>query len=238
MLKKTIQYEDLDGNQVVKDFYFNLTKAELVEQQLVDGHDDLRALIRQLMEAKQNKQILEHFKTLLASTVGRRVGDRFVKDEETRSAFMDTNAYGEVVFEFFKDANTLTEFFKGVIPKDLGEKLPNELPSSLEELDKVEPLSAKDFGHVKESPTKLEGKLEVRDLTLGAQSVFPGAEIVEVTQVENETGGFIFKPVEELTKDDLLKMPVEQFVALFGKNPKHWTKPILTAAMIRGDVQK
>ncbi len=31
MLKKTVKYEDLDGNEVVEDFHFHMTKAEILE---------------------------------------------------------------------------------------------------------------------------------------------------------------------------------------------------------------
>jgi len=34
MLKKSITYSDLDGNSVTDDFYFNLSKSELVEMEL------------------------------------------------------------------------------------------------------------------------------------------------------------------------------------------------------------
>lgn len=34
MLKKTISYEDFDGNQRTEDHYFNLTEAEITEMEL------------------------------------------------------------------------------------------------------------------------------------------------------------------------------------------------------------
>ena len=207
MLKKTLQYEDFDGNQVVKDFYFNLTKAELIEQQLVDGHDDLRGLIEALMKTKENKKILEHFKTILASTVGVRVGDRFVKDDDTRSAFMDTNAYGEVVMEFFTDTNSVIEFFKGVIPKDLGEKLPTELPKSLDEIDLDKPAL---------------NKLEIREVTLDPHGM---GEIISVTPVNKDKGDY--------TDDEILGMGDTEFYIVFGSDARKWDRRLLTLAMRR-----
>ena len=38
MLKKTIQFQDFNGNSRTEDFYFNLTQAEVTELELsVDG---------------------------------------------------------------------------------------------------------------------------------------------------------------------------------------------------------
>ncbi len=34
MLKKTITYEDFDGNQVTEDHFFHLSKADLVEMEV------------------------------------------------------------------------------------------------------------------------------------------------------------------------------------------------------------
>ena len=34
MLKKTITYTDYNGNERTEDFYFNLTKAEVVEMEM------------------------------------------------------------------------------------------------------------------------------------------------------------------------------------------------------------
>lgn len=34
MLRKTIKFEDFEGNEVEKAFYFNLTKAEILEMEL------------------------------------------------------------------------------------------------------------------------------------------------------------------------------------------------------------
>ena len=34
MLKKTIKYEDYNGTEREEDFYFNLTKAELMEMEM------------------------------------------------------------------------------------------------------------------------------------------------------------------------------------------------------------
>lgn len=34
MLKKTISYTDYDGNERTEDFYFNLSKAEIIEMEL------------------------------------------------------------------------------------------------------------------------------------------------------------------------------------------------------------
>ena len=43
MLKKTITFEDLDGNLVTDDFYFHLSKAEIAE--IAAASDDVRSFL-------------------------------------------------------------------------------------------------------------------------------------------------------------------------------------------------
>jgi len=55
------------------------------------------------------------------------VGDRFVKDEETKSDFMDTEAYGSLFMELATDPAKMIEFVRGVIPKNLETRLNQQI---------------------------------------------------------------------------------------------------------------
>ena len=64
MLKKTLTYEDFNGNQRTEDYYFNLTKAELMEMELsADG--GLEATINKIIAAQNGKEIMELFKEIV-----------------------------------------------------------------------------------------------------------------------------------------------------------------------------
>ena len=61
MIKKTITYTDYDGNERTEDFYFNLTKAEVMEMEMMtDG--GLEKTINKIIQTTDTKRIIELFK--------------------------------------------------------------------------------------------------------------------------------------------------------------------------------
>ena len=97
MLKKNIKYVDYDGNERTEDFYFNLNKAEVIELQLgtVGG---LTKTLEKIVQEKDASRIIEYFKTLILKAYGEKSADgrRFIKSQELRDAFEQTEAYSEL----------------------------------------------------------------------------------------------------------------------------------------------
>ena len=123
MLKKTITYQDLDGNEVVEDFYFHLSKAELTEWALVE--EDLVAKLKDIAAGNDKKEVIKTFKWILEKAVGQRSedGKRFIKDPEFAADFMQSEAFGELLVELFSNADAAAQFIVGVVPQNLSEKL-------------------------------------------------------------------------------------------------------------------
>lgn len=72
MLKKTIQFQDFNGNSRTEDFYFNLTQAEVTELELsVDG--GLVEMIHRITAAQDGRQIIETFKKIIPQGLWREV---------------------------------------------------------------------------------------------------------------------------------------------------------------------
>jgi len=82
MLKKTITYKDLDGNDVTEDFYFNLNKAEIAEMEMMEA-GGLSTKLRRIVETNDQREIMIAFKSIIMQTIGRRSEDgrRFEKSE-------------------------------------------------------------------------------------------------------------------------------------------------------------
>jgi len=120
VLKKSITYQDLDGNAITEDFYFNLTKAELAEMELSE-QGGMRARLMSLIEEDDRKKIIGAFKMLISTTVGRRSDDgkRFIKNEQITNEFMQTEAYSVLFMELMTDTNAVVAFAQGVMPADL-----------------------------------------------------------------------------------------------------------------------
>jgi len=116
-----ITYTDYNGQTRTEAFYFNLSKAELVEMQMTtDGGMD--RFLQRIAETKDNRDLFNLFKTMIEKSYGEKTvdGKRFVKSPELSKAFMETEAYTELLLELMGDdsANKVAEFVKGIMPLD------------------------------------------------------------------------------------------------------------------------
>lgn len=120
MLKKTVKYTDYDGNEREEDFYFNLTKAEVLEMQLSkDG--GLEKTIRKIIAAQDKAELIKLFKEIVLKAYGEKSADgrRFVKSEEISTAFTQTEAYSNLFIELISNEAAAVAFINGIIPQDL-----------------------------------------------------------------------------------------------------------------------
>ena len=120
MLKKTITYEDYNGNSVTESFYFHLSKPELIELE-VDYDKGLAAEINKIVETDNNKELIAIFKRIIALSYGVKSedGKRFSKSDDIRNSFMETAAYSELFMELATDADAAAEFITGLLPADM-----------------------------------------------------------------------------------------------------------------------
>lgn len=117
MLKRTITYPDYNGGTRTEDFYFNLTQAEITEMELsVDG--GLVEMINRIVAAQDGRQIIATFKDIILRAYGEKSpdGKRFVKSQELRDAFSQTEAYSKLFMELATDADAAAAFVNGIVP--------------------------------------------------------------------------------------------------------------------------
>lgn len=116
MHKEIITYNDLNDVQRTEEFYFDLSKPEIVKMQASakGGYDvQLRSIAASLDGAK----IMDFFENFIAKSYGVKSEDgrRFMKSEEISRGFMETPAY-EVLFEkLVTDAGAASEFVNRVM---------------------------------------------------------------------------------------------------------------------------
>lgn len=118
MLKKTITYTDYNGEERTEDFYFNLTKAELVEME-VEAEGGMNEQLTKAIKSEDSFAILNFFKDTIKRAYGEKSEDgrRFVKDPKKTEEFLQTEAYSEMFIELASDENAAAAFVEGIIPK-------------------------------------------------------------------------------------------------------------------------
>lgn len=120
MLKRTFKYTDYNGKEREEEYRFNLSKAELLEMEL-SASGGMEAMLRQLVKAEDNKQIMAIFKEIILKSVGEVSPDgrRFIKNQEIRESFEQSEAFSELFVELATDADAAANFLKGIVPAEL-----------------------------------------------------------------------------------------------------------------------
>lgn len=129
MLKKTITYMDCNDVERIEDFYFNLSKAEVIEMELTTT-GGMTKVIDKIISTQDTPALFRIFKDLILKSYGEKSldGKRFIKSEELSEAFSQTEAYSELLTELVSDADKASEFVNAIIPKVDGKQakaLPN-----------------------------------------------------------------------------------------------------------------
>ncbi len=124
MLKKTITYTDYDGQSRTEDFYFNLTKAELTEMNF-STNGGFEKWIEKIINARDSKEIIAVFKDIILKSYGEKSldGKRFIKNDELRAEFSQTEAYSELFMELATDDKAAAAFINGIIPADVSQEM-------------------------------------------------------------------------------------------------------------------
>ena len=128
MLKKTITYVDYNGEERKEDFYFNLSKAEVMEMEL-STTGGLAEMIQRIVAAKDAPAIIKIFKDLVLKAYGEKSpdGKRFMKVDSNGTplyiAFSQTEAYSQLFMELATDADAAAAFVNGIIPADMAKQI-------------------------------------------------------------------------------------------------------------------
>ena len=138
MLKKTVKYEDFDGNLRTEVLHFNLNRVELMDVAMnlpgkvttslaedVNEIDETEAVSR-MFGALGNKGIYEFIKMLVEKSYGVKSADgrKLEKSEELLEDFKQTLAYEAVIMELIGgDGTAASTFINNVLPKDVMENM-------------------------------------------------------------------------------------------------------------------
>lgn len=130
MIKKAITYTDYNGTERTEDFYFNLTKAEVLEMEMGTS-GGLAEMINRIVAAQDQPAIIRVFKDLILKAYGEKSADgkRFMKSEEISTGFAQTEAFSQLFMELATDADAASKFVNGIVPQDLAQKTASAIPA-------------------------------------------------------------------------------------------------------------
>lgn len=120
MLKKTITYRDYNDVERTEDFYFNLTKAEIMEMEL-GTTGGFTEMVQKIIDTQDIPQIAKIFKDLVLKAYGEKSPDgrRFIKNDEIRDGFAQTEAYSDLFMELSTNPGAASAFINGIIPDNI-----------------------------------------------------------------------------------------------------------------------
>lgn len=123
MLKKTITYTDYKDVERTEDFYFNLTKAEIMEMEMSTS-GGLAEAIQRIVAAQDAPAIIKIFKELVLKAYGIKSpdGKRFIKSDEIAAEFSQTEAYSQLFMELATDADAAAKFVNGIVPAEMAKQ--------------------------------------------------------------------------------------------------------------------
>lgn len=120
MLKKTITYEDFDGETVTEEHFFHLSKADLVELEMSEP-GGLETKINRIIKSEDGAALIAEFKKLLLMSYGQKSedGKRFIRSAQLQEEFLQSEAYSALFMELVTDADKAAEFVNGIVPNSL-----------------------------------------------------------------------------------------------------------------------
>lgn len=133
MIKKNITYVDFNGEERTDPFYFNLSKAELMDIEL-DYNGNMSTAMNTMLERRDMKGVLGLLSKLIRKAYGEKSedGKRFLKNKELEDGFATTDAFSNLLIELVNDEKKLEAFVTGVIPADMREEVEKRMEESRE----------------------------------------------------------------------------------------------------------
>lgn len=124
MLKKSITYVDFTDETVTEDFYFHMSKADLVRLE-AEHRGGLAAWLDRITKSEDGKAIVAELENLILTSYGQKSEDgrRFIKNEQLRDEFKSSEAYSTLLFQLCTDAEAGAAFINGIVPPDLEKEM-------------------------------------------------------------------------------------------------------------------
>ena len=130
MIKKTLTFEDFEGNERTKDFYFHMNQVEFskLNGEIPGG---LEKRMQTIIQDQDEDALLRMIDLLVSRSFGKfDEEDEFTKiDRNGRplyEKFVNTDAYDKLIIELIQSEKNIVTFLTGIMPKNIQGKIEEE----------------------------------------------------------------------------------------------------------------
>ena len=112
MIRKEIEYRDLNGDLQKTTAYFNMMTPEVTRITMKFGIDgDLKEGVAQMIARRDGERMIEFLEDTILTAYGRRVesGKQFLKSKKDREDFENSVAYAELFAAMLNAPNEMKE---------------------------------------------------------------------------------------------------------------------------------
>lgn len=135
MISKTIKFRNFNDEEEVGTFYFNMSKGELVKQQMgaINQHvESFQDKLEKIGKNLQGAELIEVLDEIILDGYGEKTtdGKNFTKVRNgvrLVENFMSSGAYSELVVELCTVEGAMADFINGLMPADLKESVRQEV---------------------------------------------------------------------------------------------------------------
>lgn len=120
-VKRTIRFNDMDGDPVEQDWYFTLAHSDMTDLNFVH-ENDVQGYLEQLVRENDTERMTNIFRQMLKVGVGKRVGNLLVKNADIQAEFMERGWYSQLFTELIMTDDGGASFFLSIMPVDVQEK--------------------------------------------------------------------------------------------------------------------
>ena len=148
MIKKTITFEDFEGREKTKDFYFHMNQVEFskLNGEIPGG---LEKRMQMIIQDQDEDALLRMIDLLVSRSFGKfDEEDEFTKiDRNGRplyEKFVNTDAYDKLIIELIQSEKNIVGFLTGILPKNMQGRVEEAYKKQQEEnRPKLTPVEAK-----------------------------------------------------------------------------------------------
>lgn len=172
MIKKTITYKNFLDQEETGDFYFNMSKGELVKQQMAAVNQRVESFqdkLEKIGKNLQGEELVAVLDEIILDGYGELSTDKkhFVKvrnGQKLVENFMSSGAYSELVVELCTQEDAMAAFINGLMPADLRDSVNKEVNATKSAQTARERSEAAMQGNLQKAPAAQSGYTKVAEV--------------------------------------------------------------------------